>query len=776
MKAVRLFERSRGWLLLAVSCGALTLVAQTDYNVRDAHLTSDVGSGSAFDSDHAKYWSDRLQPTDDKTYYIPGNRTATVGGACRGKWVYVGGTVYASGDVATWTELRLGPAATYRWWSQVGLSGKVVIEGTPDRPSYFSKGHPKGMAEVGLAADFFSDTATSCARFDTTGTLEPGLTMPDYTWQMTGDWSGYAGKLIVGLDACLEWRRADGALPGTVEVEAGGYLTIGNNNFTFGSVNLKDGAILRVRSVNNGVDTRPVEITDALSLGQVRIVVAGTAYAQGSTVVLPLFRLSAAAADGLDLSGVTVDDSAFRNGIFPTQVEVVVEDDAAGSSGGKIVKLVIGDHGARIYKMNKANDSGDASKSAFTAGNESYWVDRIIPTAESTGFLYAMEAITWMNDGVSHDYAGMTFDARGYVYAHCARLGFIDWRLASGKGLRSYLGTSTTDLVGDMHFAGPFSFMVYQDKTLNLHGALHGEGELKITTPVPHVRPVGFLGLYGDNRDFHGEIAVVAPSDSRDPSTTGGTDYRYPLTWKSRYFTVTVTNANALGGVYTGGAAWKSLQVNAAALLKVLGDVRFTEPTRGLFVDGEAQIYVAQDKCFEIGVPLTLGGTLSKTGPGVLELSGEARFIDGSPTTEPLAGTNTVSIRGPVKISSVNAVNGAKLVFKSDAKLLLDFRPQGAGMMETGFRATRWATPFAVETADGKIPVEYADGTPVIDESVLEYRLPICTVPAAVAETVSFALPKVARRKLVVEKRANADGSVTLVANYALRGLGVIIR
>ena len=123
-----------------VVCWTLSSFAATDYSVRDAHLNSDVGSGSAFDSSHGNYWSPNGVPTDDKTYYIPGNRTATVGGTCHGKWVYNGGTLYASGSEAVWTELRMGPGATYRWWSQVGIAGRIVIEGTGNKPSLFSKG------------------------------------------------------------------------------------------------------------------------------------------------------------------------------------------------------------------------------------------------------------------------------------------------------------------------------------------------------------------------------------------------------------------------------------------------------------------------------------------------------------------------------------------------------------------------------------------------------------------------------------------------------------
>ncbi|MBR2839165.1 MAG: hypothetical protein IKE55_10305 [Kiritimatiellae bacterium] len=755
-----------------LSCSTL---AATDYSVRDAHLTSDVGSGSAFDSSHGSYWSDKQVPTDDKTYYIPGNRYATVSGACHGKWVYVLGIIYASGSEASWTELRMGPGGRYRWWSQVGISGRIVIEGTESNPSLFSKGHPNGFAEVAMSADFASDEPSSCMRFDMTGTAAAGVALPDYTWLMTGDWSDYYGTVVIGTESSLEWRGANASVPGTVQVEGGGYFTIGMNAFSVGALAMDDNSILRVRSLNRGEGTVPVAIENALQLGDVKVVVDGASYAPGLNVSIPLFRLGAAAvAHGFDLSGLVQDDSGFRTGPLPSQVEFRVEDDTE-VAGGKVVRLVIGDNGADIYTMNVQNVSGEAG-SAFTAGNEGYWVGSRVPQQDSTGFLLALKSICWTGDNAFF-YTNMTLVASaGYIYMQCAELGFDSIHLTGDAKLTSYEGSAVKDVHGDLFVDVDTRYLVYADKTVNLHCALHGDRDFVISTPTPHLRPIGFMGLYGDNRDFHGAVSVTAKSDDRDPSTTNWNDYRYPLTWKSRYFTLTITNETALGGAYVGDAAWKSFHVNCAALVKVLDDVRFVEPTRGMFVDGEGQIYVATGKRFAIGVPLTMGGTLSKSGPGVLELGGEARFIDGDPATEPLAGTNVLSVAGPLKIASVDAVNGMSITIKNDASLRMDLHPQGAGMMETGFKTTRWATPFTVNTDDGRIPVVFDDGAPSIDDSIAEYRLPICTVAAAAADGVHFALPKIDGRKLVMEKRLNADGSVTVVATYVRRGFRLSVR
>ena len=759
----------------AAVCWTLSSFAATDYAVRDAHLTSDVGSGSAFDSSHGNYWSDRQVPTDDKTYYIPGNRYATVGGACHGKWVYALGILYASGSEATWTELRMGPGGRYQWWSQVGIAGRIVIEGTESRPSLFSKGHPNAFAEVGISADFASDESSSCMRFDMTGTAVAGVALPDYTWRMTGDWSDYYGTVIIGPGSSLEWRSANASVPGEVQVEGGGYLTIGNNAFSIGSLTMADNAILRVRALNRGADTVPTVIGNALTMGTVRVVVDGTSYVPGLNVSIPLFKLSAAAvAQGFDLTGLVLDDSGFRTGPLPSQVEFRVEDDAE-VSGGKIVRLVIGDNGADIYTMNVQNVSGEAG-SAFTAGNESYWVGGQVPQQNSTGYLLAQKSICWAGDNTFF-YTNMTFvSSSGYIYVQCPELGFASIHLAGGGTLTSYEGAAVKDVYGDIYVETDSRYLVYTERTVNLHGALHGNRDFVISTPTPHLKPIGFMGLYGDNRDFHGAISVTAKSDDRDPSTTNWNDYRYPLTWKSRYFTLTITNENALGGAYIGDAAWKSFHINCAALIKILNDVQFVEPTRGMFVDGEGQIYVATGKRFTIGVPLTMGGTLSKSGPGVLELGGEVRFIDGDPATEPLVGTNVLSVAGPLKISSVDAVNGMSITIKNDATLRMDFHPQGAGMMETGFKMTRWATPFTVNTDDGRIPIVFDDGAPSIDDSIVEYRLPICTVAATAADSIHFAVPKINGRQLVMEKSPNVDGSVTIVAAYVRKGFCLRIR
>lgn len=770
-----LINRMGVFTLLAAMMFCTNLAfAATDYTVRDAHLTSNYGVGdSVFDASHANYWSDKKAPTDDKTYYIPGNRYATVRGYCPGKWVYNAGELEACGETATWNDLRMAPGGIYKWFSQVGLAGKVVIEGTESSPSLFSKGHPKGFAEVEISADFVSDESTSCARFEMTGTLTEGIALPDYTWLMTGDWSNYGGTVIVGREMSLEWRGANVVLPGTVRVEEAGYFTIGKDAIALGTLTMADDAILRVRAIDRGAGTAPATIDDSLVLGKIKVVVDGTSYELGVDVSIPIFRLSAAAVNqGVDLSNVVVDVARFRNGPLPLRVGFVMEDDAE-VVGGKIVRLVIGNDGADIYTMNVANGTGE-SGSAFTVGNENYWVGGQVPQAASTGFLLAEKTICWAGDR-QYVYSDLELIAKAYVYVQSASLGFKSIHLADGTRLSSYDGPMTKDLFGDVYFEGDSRYLVYSDKTVNLHGALHGDGVFEISTPTPHLKPIGFMGLYGDNSDFHGRIAVTAKSDSRDPSTTGWNDYRYPLTWMSRYFTVTITNANALGGAYVGDLGWKAFHINCAALVKVLDNVDFTEATRGMFVEDEGQVYVKDGKRFKIGVPLTMGGKLSKSGPGVMELGGEVRFVDGDPRTEPQVGTNILSVAGPLKISSVNAVDGMNIVFAKGATLRLDLHPQGAGMMDTGFKATRWATPFTVNTTDGKIPVEFDDGTPVIDDAVPTYRLPICTVPAAVAEVVQFAIPKVKGRRLVVENRLNSNGTVTVIAAYKT-GMSLYLR
>ena len=115
------------------------------------------------------------------------------------------------------------------------------------------------------------------------------------------------------------------------------------------------------------------------------------------------------------------------------------------------------------------------------------------------------------------------------------------------------------------------------------------------------------------------------------------------------------------------------------------------------------------------------------------------------------------------------------LTFASGTKLVLDAYPTAPGMTETGFVATRWATPLTTMASDGAIPVEIElpSGQAAPETALI---LPICTVSPETARNLTFRLPKYPGKCRIVEQRTNADGSITFLARFERRGITICIR
>jgi hypothetical protein len=236
------------------------------------------------------------------------------------------------------------------------------------------------------------------------------------------------------------------------------------------------------------------------------------------------------------------------------------------------------------------------------------------------------------------------------------------------------------------------------------------------------------------------------------------------------YLQLTVNRGDQFGGRYDGADAWKSIRINNYGCVNIAdADVVINEPTRGLFVDGGAQFNVPENLSLTLDIPVTYGGELLKKGAGKLVLGGEARFIDGLAETMPQEGTNVLTLAaGSLKVISTNALNGVSVKFEKGAELRLDAVPENADMAAYGIINTRWNVPFVCEEDDGAIRVQLENTDAA--ESLDRFSCAICTVAAEVAPTLRFKVPRVTNFFCDIVNRENADGTVTVVAEYRRRG------
>ena len=220
---------------------------------------------------------------------------------------------------------------------------------------------------------------------------------------------------------------------------------------------------------------------------------------------------------------------------------------------------------------------------------------------------------------------------------------------------------------------------------------------------------------------------------------------------------------------------WQSLEPDATNV--VLDDM-----TRGIWLVGNAQLITPQgDQTLALKSPLTLSGVVHKSGAGTLALGGtvKPKFCGADQSATPLAGTNGLLVaEGWIKPLTTNGVDGLAVEFAGGG-IRLDRAPSDAGVAAYGFWNTKWSAPFArAEGVTAKVPVSIDMGE-LTDMPTPISRYAICTVAADKAAGVKGMLEvqKPFRGYVTgVEERANADGTVTLLAVVRYGGLTFYIR
>lgn len=192
-------------------------------------------------------------------------------------------------------------------------------------------------------------------------------------------------------------------------------------------------------------------------------------------------------------------------------------------------------------------------------------------------------------------------------------------------------------------------------------------------------------------------------------------------------------------------------------------------------MQGNGQVEVTDGDTITFMNPLTMAGALLKKGPGTLALGGAMRFIDGEESTEPLAGTNVVTVKaGWIKPLATNALDGAALAFGTGTGIRLDVSPTADGLAERGFVNVKANGSVGLAAgATGKIMLAF-DGMP--SGAVV---LGVATLPARSDAEALCSLLQVVRPKgfkgilSVVE---NDDGSATVKVALSQPGTAFVIR
>ena len=521
-------------------------------------------------------------------------------------------------------------------------------------------------------------------------------------------------------------------------------------------------------------------VTNRLQIGsgvRMQYKVDSTAAAGGAPAEYPMFRLSPeAVAAGLpDFAGVNVSMNTFMDSL-PTIVVDVRDDPEA--VGGKCVYLthreVVSYCGGD--QMSEANITMDTD-----VDQTGVWTDSLWPHADADYYV-------GRNDSRSISSGSIAF--RAPTADHPNRVTtFPSDKLCVGPSGTIYLYTSAC--VSNLHtfsaviyprascrLSGRWTLhrypsagyeatvRMYNDATFRVDSELSGNGDLSAESYYPGGAG-SILCLSAFNTNWTGGIVTKWTQNPNSPLSVS----------ESAHTRIVVGDGRSLGGAMP-AFRHESLELKDYAELRVTNSTEFAETTRGILVLDNGCINIDDGMSVALDAPLTLHGTLRKTGGGVLSLGGALRFgqnDDLDDATAPTAGLNTIMVKaGAVKVTNAKALDGAAVDFAAGTSLRLDLHPADAEMQSRGFA---FANAESALTCTGRVPVVFEGGN--VDEFNHGVVVPLCTVAADSVETTMAKLNS--RMALADCSRAgdlssvdNGDGTATIFASFKAKGFVIV--
>lgn len=281
-----------------------------------------------------------------------------------------------------------------------------------------------------------------------------------------------------------------------------------------------------------------------------------------------------------------------------------------------------------------------------------------------------------------------------------------------------------------------------------------GPGTLFVTGRNGSGNPYGDIEFTALNTNFTGRIKVLANVNS----TAAGTD-------SYKHERVFVTDARNLGGALDEFRA-DALELADYSVLEARKDVDLNVANRGVKVTGNAGFAAPEDVTLAISNDITWNGTARKTGAGTLALGGAPR-IAGS--TAALAVEE-----GFLSVRSAGAVDGVSVTFDDDAYLLVDPAAAEADLARFG------AVDLVADPFGGKLPVAF-DLPEGAGSDYAASNIAVCTVAndataGALAVSAAANTRKMHGLGATYSKRANDDGTVTVLASIAPQAFVLVLR
>lgn len=287
----------------------------------------------------------------------------------------------------------------------------------------------------------------------------------------------------------------------------------------------------------------------------------------------------------------------------------------------------------------------------------------------------------------------------------CKKFTVKNLRLLDGGGIQKGQWITSSTVAGNLEVVSGTAYIgIMENATINIEASVTGSGTLRVPgtlrgwdNPSGNVR-------FSDLSGFTGHLSVAEFSSEE---TGNG---HWP-SYDKNYQTLLVKNAASYSGALE-NLDYLGVQLGHYSRLRTEA-AEVTIPASlncGLYIDGTYGGIVVVDQTdkgvlhvLELGVPLTLNGTMVKEGAGCLKLAGPVRF--GADATEtPSANKNVIEVRGgSLEAASADCLDGVAMSFADATKLVVKLDPTNA----YGLKNVKEATPFTLTGTQTKLPLEF---------------------------------------------------------------------
>lgn len=752
-------------ILTAITCLLVSAPALADgENPYGDFVHQETTDADATENSFANgaHWSDHAEPQQGYKYYVPAGLVFFTPAGNSQDRTFAGDVLACAGDIkvvvsggrkVNWPALWLLDGATYSFGSACSIGGSVVVKAAESTPAKYLTFVPNSTAAFAFDASITSEAGTALV-FG----LRPTETIPTTplsTVRIFGDISRCLGTLAVAAGQKLSFYVTGGAvLPGTLRVDKGGWFVNQDANVQnrVGTLELSDGGFYS--QTISGETCQPIAVTNALVLGRFNLQLTGAATPNRTAKRYPVFRLmGAAAANPPDVTNLQLENVFGSNVVLPGQ-RFEIENDGED----KVVYFAYDGY----VSMTTGNGAGTSNtSSALQEQYKTFWSNSQCPTSETTGWLSIENTfLAYNNDNGSKSFsypqAKFLMRSGKVFYGQFDSFSAQEFHFEAGSSAQYYVGTQDKywDATGSIVIhAGDSSvkFKAREYKKVHINCPIRGAGDLELNADESD--KFGTYYLEGNNFGFGGGLRFFYSDSKAGPMN------------------VYAGNANAFGGPTASGEFRPdAVTIGGHTRLTFENSMSMNEATRGWRVAGIASINIPGTLAVEMYNSVTFDGTLTKEGSGTLCMGGTARFGDGGAENMPEDGKNVLVTSSSVRLLSADALNGVKVTLKPGSQLQLPLNTAD----EFGIRNTKTATPFDIQTSDGKIPFRWAGNAVGIaqDQNIM---LPVCTVrdelAAGLVDKISLAYSPFSRHRFCgYAVRSNGDNSSTIVARFCRPG------